>query len=54
MGKRGENKWEQISWDGAYDIIEEHVRAAWEEVGPESIVALEGTCRNVLWQVPLL
>lgn len=23
VGKRGENKWEQISWDEAYDMIEE-------------------------------
>lgn len=53
-GERGENKWEQISWDEAYDMIEEHVRAAWDEVGPESIIALEGTGRNVVWQVPLL
>ena len=54
VGKRGENKWEQISWDEAYDMIEEHVRAAWDEIGPEAIVALEGTGRNVVWQIPLL
>ena len=53
-GERGENKWEQISWDEAYDMIEEHVRKAWETQGPEAIVALEGTGRNVVWQVPLL
>lgn len=53
-GERGENKWEQISWEEAYDIIEEHVRDAWETPGPESIIALEGTGRNVVWQVPLL
>lgn len=53
-GERGEDKWEQITWDEAYDIIEEHVRDAWETVGPESIIALEGTGRNVVWQVPLL
>lgn len=54
VGKRGENKWEQISWDEAYDMIEDHVRAAWDEIGPEAIVALEGTGRNVVWQIPLL
>ena len=54
VGKRGENKWEQISWDEAYDMIEEHVRAAWDEIGPEAIIALEGTGRNVVWQIPLL
>ena len=35
-------------------MIEEHVRAAWDEIGPEAIVALEGTGRNVVWQIPLL
>lgn len=54
VGERGENKWEQISWETAYDIIEEHVRDAWATTGPESIIALEGTGRNVVWQVPLL
>ena len=53
-GERGENKWEQISWEEAYDMIEKRVRKAWETQGPEAIVALEGTGRNVVWQVPLL
>ncbi|WP_434509951.1 molybdopterin-dependent oxidoreductase [Desulfitobacterium sp. AusDCA] len=53
-GKRGENKWEKITWDQAYDIIEENVRKIWKENGPESIIALEGTGRDVIWQVPLL
>ena len=54
VGERGENKWERISWDEAYDIIEEKVKTIWEEHGPESIVAMEGTGRNVIWQVPYL
>ncbi|WP_172135049.1 molybdopterin-dependent oxidoreductase [Adlercreutzia sp. ZJ473] len=54
VGKRGENKWEEISWDEAYSIIEEHVHDAWDTVGPLSIIVMEGTGRNVCWQVPLL
>ena len=36
VGERGENKWERITWDEAYDDIAEHVRAIWEEYGPEA------------------
>ena len=53
-GERGENKWERISWDEAYDEIEAQVRSIWDEYGPESIVAMEGTGRNAIWQVPFL
>ncbi len=54
VGERGENKWERISWDQAYDIIEEKVRAIWKDYGPESIIGMEGTGRNIIWQVPYL
>lgn len=54
IGERGENKWERISWDEAYDIIVENVRRIQQEYGPESIVGMEGTGRNICWQVPLL
>ena len=53
-GERGENKWERISWDEAYDIIEEQVRSIWEKYGSTSIVGVVGTGRNINWQVPLL
>lgn len=53
-GERGENKWERISWDEAYDIIVKEVRRIQKDYGPESIVAMEGTGRNVIWQVPYL
>ena len=46
-GERGEDKWERISWDEAYDIIEEKVRAFQEKDGPESIISMIGTGRNV-------
>ncbi|WP_094607690.1 Acetylene hydratase [Sporomusa silvacetica DSM 10669] len=54
VGARGENKWERISWDEAYNIIEEKVTAIKKEYGPEAIVCMEGTGRNVNWQVPMM
>ena len=45
-GERGENKWERITWDEAYDIIEEKVRAIWKDYGAESIACMIGTGRN--------
>ena len=51
-GERGENKWERISWDEAYDIIVEHVKDIWENYGSQSIVAMQGTGRNIIWQTP--
>lgn len=54
VGERGENKWERISWDEAYDTIVEKVRYIQKEWGPETIIGLEGTGRNIIWQVPYL
>ena len=53
-GERGENKWERITWDEAYDLIEENVRKIWKDYGPESICGMIGTGRNVCWQNPLV
>ena len=39
VGERGENKWERISWDEAYDIIVENVRRIQGEWGAEAICA---------------
>ena len=47
VGERGEDKWERVSWDEAYDIIEKNVRKFQKESGPESIVSMIGTGRNV-------
>ena len=54
VGERGENKWERITWDEAYDDIVEHVHQIWEEYGPESILSIQGTGRNICWQTPYL
>jgi anaerobic selenocysteine-containing dehydrogenase len=35
IGKRGENNWQRISWDEAYDMIEGKVRAIWKDYGAE-------------------
>lgn len=51
---RGKDAWEQITWDEAYDIIEEKVREIWRDYGAESIVTLQGTGRNIIWQTPFL
>ena len=45
-GERGENKWEEVSWDEAYDIIEENWRKIIAESGPEAISITVGTGRD--------
>jgi len=47
VGERGENKWEEISWDEAYDLIETRMKAIREESGPESVVFTMGTGRDI-------
>lgn len=43
---RGKDRWERISWDEAYDLIEERVRFFQKEYGNGSIVVTQGTGRN--------
>ena len=47
VGERGEGKWEKISWDEAYDLIEEKLGKIREEHGPESVVFSMGTGRDI-------
>lgn len=47
VGERGENKWERISWDQAFDLIEKRMKDIREEHGPESMVFLQGTGRDI-------
>ena len=54
VGNRGENKWERISWDEAYDTIVEKTRYYQKNFGNESIVVLTGTGRNTWWQAQLI
>lgn len=51
-GERGENKWERISWEEAYDEIEAKVKDIWETDGGNAIICVHGTGRNINWQVP--
>lgn len=45
-GERGENKWQQISWEQALDEIAERLKKIKNEYGPEALVLSEGTSRN--------
>ena len=51
---RGLDKWERISWDEAYDLIEERVNYYTELYGRQCITVHSGTGRNVVWQIPWL
>ncbi len=47
IGNRGENKWKEISWDEAFDLIEERMKGIREEFGPESVIFSMGTGRDI-------
>ncbi|TWH49218.1 molybdopterin-dependent oxidoreductase [Sporomusa sp. KB1] len=47
VGKRGENKWERLTWDEAYDFIEESLKEIFAKYGPESIYVMQGTGRDI-------
>ncbi len=47
VGKRGDDKFEKISWDEAFDIIEEKMGDIKEEFGPESMIFSMGTGRDI-------
>jgi len=46
-GKRGEGKWEEISWGEAYDYIETKMGKIREDYGPESMIFSMGTGRDI-------
>ncbi|MBE6463816.1 MAG: dehydrogenase [Eggerthellaceae bacterium] len=52
-GERGENKWERITWDEAYDEIVEKVNWIKENFGSHTILFDHGTGRDIGWQLPL-
>src|SRR4030043_790676 len=43
VGIRGEGKWEEISWEEAFDLIEKRMVKIREEYGPESVIFSMGT-----------
>lgn len=54
VGQRGENKWEEISWDEALEEITTRAKGYMEEYGPTSIAVWVGTGRNAFWQANAL
>ena len=51
---RGKDKWERITWDEAYDIIEKNVKEIKAKYGARSIVLHGGTGREaVMYGYPL-
>ncbi|SHN57861.1 molybdopterin-dependent oxidoreductase [Desulfitobacterium chlororespirans] len=44
---RGQNKWERISWEEAYDLIVEKFNKIKEENGAESVIFTQGTGRDI-------
>ena len=46
VGKRGEGKWERISWDEAFETIINKLKQVIKENGAESIVLAQGTSRE--------
>jgi len=46
-GERGEGKWTEISWDEAFNLIEEKLGRIRQEFGPESVVFSMGTGRDI-------
>lgn len=54
VGKRGEDKWQRISWDEAMDTIVEKINYYKENHGAESIIVFGGTGREAcLYYYPL-
>ncbi len=45
-GKRGEGKWERITWDEALNTIEQKMKEAIAKYGPSSIAVSQGTGRG--------
>ncbi|MDR3315049.1 MAG: molybdopterin-dependent oxidoreductase [Coriobacteriales bacterium] len=44
---RGKDKFERITWDEAYDIIESEFKRISAEFGPETIMSCQGTGRDI-------
>lgn len=51
IAKRGEGKWERISWDEAYDIIVEKIREITQKYGILSISPTVGTGRHPFFYI---
>jgi anaerobic selenocysteine-containing dehydrogenase len=47
VGERGEGKWKEISWDEAFDLLEQKMNKIREDFGPESMIFSMGTGRDI-------
>jgi anaerobic selenocysteine-containing dehydrogenase len=47
VGERGEGKWQEISWDEAFNLIEKRMKEIREDFGPESMIFAMGTGRDI-------
>ncbi len=47
IGERGEGKWQEISWEEAFDLIEKKMGAIRDQYGPESVIFSMGTGRDI-------
>ncbi len=47
VGARGDGRFEAISWDEAYDIIEEKFNKIKEEYGANAVIFIQGTGRDI-------
>jgi anaerobic selenocysteine-containing dehydrogenase len=47
VGKRGEGKFERISWDEAFDTCETKLRQIRDKYGAESVIFVQGTGRDI-------
>ncbi len=46
-GERGSNKWKKITWEEAFDLIENKMKDIRENFGPESVIFAMGTGRDI-------
>lgn len=47
IGERGENKWERMTWDEAYDLCEKRLKEVSAKYGSEAITVMQGTGRDI-------
>ncbi len=47
IGARGAGKWQEISWDEAFDLIEKKMGKIRDDYGPESVIFSMGTGRDI-------
>ena len=48
VGKRGDGKWERITWDEAYQILADKLTETWDKYGKQAVALCGGTGRH--WQ----